>query len=208
MFRGRQTIAVALAAGAVAAATITSVASGGSTAAGYNTSQAPTVTLLAAAPTGSSADALIAVGDTMPGGFTFESLPDGVSLFPRGNGRADVFVNHETSTVPFPYNAPFGGATPEANQNDFTNSEVSQLNFNQQSGEIPQASKAISTLENLQRFCSNFLASAAEGFKRPILFNEEAQDWVFLSGTAWPGPASITPVLPEPSRQASSLRRT
>jgi Alkaline phosphatase PhoX len=194
MFRGRKFITVTVAAGVVAAATITSVASGGSTAAGYNTSQAPMVTLLAAAPTGSSADALISVGDTMPGGFTFESIPDGVALFPRGNGRADMFVNHETSLVPFPYNAPFGGATPEANQNDFTNSEVSQLNFNQQSGEITQASKAISTLENFQRFCSNFLASAAEGFKRPILFtNEEAQDWVFRSGTAWPGPASITP---------------
>ena len=194
MFRGRQAIAVTVAAGVVAAATITSVASGGPKAAGYNTSQAPMVTLLAGAPSGSSADAIISVGDTMPGGFTFESIPDGVSVYPRGNGRADVFVNHETSTVPFPYNAPFGGATPEANQNDYTNSEVSQLNFNQQSGGVNHASKAISTLENFQRFCSNFLASAAEGFKQPIFFtNEEAQDWVFRSGTAWPGPASITP---------------
>jgi secreted PhoX family phosphatase len=194
MFRGRRFIAITIAAGAAAAAAVASVASGGSTAAGYNTTQAPMVTLLAGAPASSSADAIISVGDTMQAGYTFESIPDGVSVYPRGNGRADVFVNHETSTVPFPYNAPFGGASPEANQNDYTNSEVSQLNFNQQSGGITSASKAIATAQNFQRFCSNFLASAAEGFNKPILFtNEEAQDWVNRSGTAWPGPASIPP---------------
>ena len=53
------------------------------------------------APASSSADAIISVGDTI-GGYTFESIPDGVSMFARGNGRADVYVNHETSTVPFP----------------------------------------------------------------------------------------------------------
>jgi hypothetical protein len=194
MFRGRRFIAITIAAGAVAAAAIATVASGGSTAAGYNTTQAPMVTLLAGAPASSSADAIISVGDTLPGGYTFESIPDGVSVYPRGNGRADVFVNHETSTVPFPYSSPFGGTSPEANQNDYTNSEVSQLNFNQQSGGITSASKAIATAENFQRFCSNFLAAAAQGFKKPILFtNEEAQDWVNRSGTAWPGPASIAP---------------
>jgi Alkaline phosphatase PhoX len=192
MFRARRSITVTIMVGAVAAATVASAASGGSTAAGYNTAQVPMATLLAGAPADSSADAIISVGDTMPGGFTFESLPDGVSVYPRGNGRADVFVNHETSTVPFPYNAPFAGS--EANQNDFTNSEVSQLDFNQQSGGVTHAAKAIATIENFQRFCSNFLASAAEGFKTPILFtNEEAQDWVNRSGTAWPGPTSIVP---------------
>ena len=54
------------------------------------------------APAGSTADAIISVGDTI-GGYTFESLPDGVSILQRGNGRADVYVNHETSTVPFPF---------------------------------------------------------------------------------------------------------
>ena len=146
MFRGPRFIAITIAASAAAAAAVASVASGGSTAAGYNTTQAPMVTLLADAPTNSSADAIISVGDTMPAGYTFESLPDGVSVYPRGNGRADVFVNHETSTVPFPYSSPFGGATPEANQNDYTNSEVSQLNFNQKSGAITSASKAIATV--------------------------------------------------------------
>jgi hypothetical protein len=200
MFRGRRSIAVTLAVGAVAAAAVASVASGGPTAAGYNTTQAAMVSFvtnpLSGAPPGSTADAFISVGDTI-GGYTFESIPDGVSVYPRGNGRVDVYVNHETSTVPFPYNPPFGGATPlalEANQNDFTNSEVSLLEMKPHKAEINKASKAIASAQNMQRFCASFLATAAEGFKHPILFaNEEAQDWVFRSGTAWPGPTSITP---------------
>jgi Bacterial protein of unknown function (DUF839) len=194
MFRGRRSIVALVTISAAAAATVASVASGGSTAAPYNTSQAAMVTLLAGAPANSAADAIISVGDTI-GGFTFESIPDGVSVSPRGNGRADVFVNHETSTVPFPFASPWPQAAGvEANQNDFTNSEVSQLNFNPRKVEINSVSKAIASLENYQRFCSNYLATAVEGFDRDILLtNEEAQDWVFRSGTAWPGPTFIPP---------------
>ena len=154
-----------------------------------------TTTPASGAPASSSADAIISVGDTI-GGYTFESIPDGVAILERGNGRADVYVNHETSTVPFPYNPPFAGS--EANQNDFVNSELSLLTFTRGTRvEISDASKAIASLENYQRFCSNYLATAIEGFKQPILFtNEEAQDWVFRSGTAWPGPTSITPGTP------------
>jgi uncharacterized protein DUF839 len=197
MFRARRSILATIAAGAVASAAVASVASGGPNADGYNTAQAPMITYTtqpaSGAPASSTADAVISVGDTI-GGYVFESLPDGVAILARGNGRADVYVNHETSTVPFPYNPPFGGATPEANQNDFVNTELSLLTFTGHKIEINTASKAIASLENYQRFCSNFLASAIEGFKQPILFtNEEAQDWVFRSGTAWPGPTSITP---------------
>jgi Alkaline phosphatase PhoX len=197
MFRARRSILVTIAAAAIVAAAVVSVASGGPKAAGYNTAQAPMVTYTTApasgAPAGSTADAIISVGDTI-GDYLFESIPDGVAILARGNGRADVYVNHETSTVPFPYNPPFGGATPEANQNDFVNTELSLLTFTGHKIEINKASKAIASLENYQRFCSNYLATAIEGFKQPILFtNEEAQDWVFRSGTAWPGPTSITP---------------
>jgi Alkaline phosphatase PhoX len=198
MLRARRSILATIAAGVVAAAAVASVASGGQSAAGYNTAQAPMVTYTtnpgSGAPAGSTADAIISVGDTI-GGYTFESIPDGVSVLARGNGRADVYVNHETSTVPFPFNSPWGGSPPnEANQNDFTNSELSQLTFTGHKIEINKASMAIKGLENYQRFCSNFLATAMEGFKQPILFtNEEAQDWVFRSGTAWPGPTFIPP---------------
>ena len=146
-------------------------------------------------PPRSTADAIISVGDTI-GGYTFESIPDGVSIYPRGNGRVDVYVNHETSTVPFPYGPPAGTTWngSEANQNDFTNSEVSLLEMKPNTAEINKASKAIASAQNLHRFCASFIATAAEGFKHPILFaNEEAQDWVFRTGTSWPGPTSIPP---------------
>ena len=200
MFRARRSILATIAAGAVAAAAVASVASGGSAAAPVNTAQAAMVSFTtnpaSGAPANSTADAIISVGDTI-GGYTFESIPDGVAVYPRGNGRADVFVNHETSTVPFPFNSPWAGG--EGNQNDFTNSELSQLNFNQHKKEINSASMAIEGLENYQRFCSNYLATAVEGFDRDILFtNEEAQDWVYRSGTAWPGPTFI-PTPPNPA---------
>jgi uncharacterized protein DUF839 len=201
MFRARRSILATIAAGALAAAVVASVASGGPNAAGYNTTQAAMVSFAttpsSGAPATSKADAIISVGDTI-GGYTFESIPDGVSVYPRGNGRADVYVNHETSTVPFP----FASAWPQAggvelNQNDFTNSEVSLFEMKPNTVEINKASKAIASSQNLHRFCANFLATAAEGFKHPILFaNEEAQDWVFRTGTSWPGPTFIAPATP------------
>jgi hypothetical protein len=115
----------------------------------------------------------------------FEAIPDGISLATRGKGRVDVYVNHETSLVPFPYNP--ATATELNSQNDFVNSEVSHLIVNQQSAGVLSASYVIPSSANYQRFCSNFLATAENGFERDILFtNEEAVDWVNREGTAWP----------------------
>ena len=47
---------------------------------------------------------LMTVGDVLPSGYRFEAIPDGIAVRPRGNGRVDLFVNHETGRVPFPYN--------------------------------------------------------------------------------------------------------
>lgn len=135
---------------------------------------------------GSSVTPIISVGDRV-GGFRFESLPDGISIDPNfnGNGTADILVNHETSTVPFPYNPT---APTEANsQNDFVNAEVSRLRLNQHSAGVLSGSYAIGSEANYQRFCSNYLATAKEGFDRPIFMtNEEAIDWVNRTGKAWP----------------------
>ena len=62
---------------------------------------------------------LLTVGDVLPSGYRFEAIPDGISVLTRGQGRVDLFVNHETSKVPFPYNA----AAPAAanGENDFDN---------------------------------------------------------------------------------------
>ena len=119
---------------------------------------------------------IITVGDLFSRGFAFESIPDGISLRTRPGGRVDVFVNHETSTVPFP-----------ATLTDFTNSMVSRLSLNQATGGVMFGTYVVPSEANFQRFCSNFLAGAAHGFERPLLFtNEEATDFVNRRGVAWP----------------------
>ena len=62
-------------------------------------------------------------------GFRFEAIPDGISLQTRGGGRVDLYVNHETSKVPFPFNPGQSTAGPPASngESDFDNSQVSQI---------------------------------------------------------------------------------
>ena len=89
MSRARRSILVTIAAGALAAAAVASVASGGPNAAGYNTAQAAmvsfTTTPASGAPASSTGDAIISVGDTI-GGYTFESIPDGVAILRGATG--------------------------------------------------------------------------------------------------------------------------
>jgi hypothetical protein len=159
----------------------TGTAGAGDNNSGFQTSQAAMLTPLVA---GSTVTPIITVGDTVRD-YRFEAIPDGISLDPNGSGTVDVYVNHETSLVPFPYTP---AAPTEANsQNDFVNSELSRLRLNQHSAGILQAGLAIGSEANYQRFCSNYLATAKEGFDRPILMtNEEAIDWVNRTGKAWP----------------------
>jgi hypothetical protein len=157
---------------------------------GFKTPQAA---MLTPAP-GWTVEPLITVGETLPGtSYRFESIPDGISLLKRnGHGwhnngaghHVDVYVNHETSTVPFPFTPATG-----VGFNDFTNAMVSRLTLNPKTGGILQGKYVIPSEANYQRFCSNFLATHEQGFSRPILFtNEEAIDWVNRTGTAWPAP--------------------
>src|SRR4029453_468772 len=107
----------------------------------------------------------------------------------RGNGRVDVYVNHETSKVPFPFNT----ATPTASngESDFDNSQVSHLILNRNSAGALDGSFAIPSSGGFQRFCSNYLATSKEGFDREILFtNEESPDYVFRQEDSWPPPLS------------------
>ncbi len=135
---------------------------------------------------GATVTPLMTVGDTLPGGFRYEAIPDGISLRTRDSDRVELFVNHETSTVPFPFTFP-GSAVESANQNDFDNSQVSHLVLNRHTAGVLRASMVIDSSAGFQRFCSNYLATSAEGFDRPILLtNEEAIDWVKRSGTSWP----------------------
>jgi Bacterial protein of unknown function (DUF839) len=169
--------AIAVGLAAVAAAT---AANGGP---GFKTAQGPMIDPVAA---GASYEPIISVGDTLGGGYMFESIPDGISLSKNGNGTVDLYVNHETSTVPFPYT--FTAATGTGTGfNDFTNALVSKLRLHQKSGGVLSGSYAITSDQNFQRFCSNFLATEEQGFDRSMLFtNEEGIDWVNRAGTAWP----------------------
>ena len=97
----------------------------------------------------------------------------------------DLYINHETSFVPFPYTP---SAPTEANsQNDFDNSQLSHLALNGETAGILSGEMAIKSAQNYQRFCSNFLATKENGFNRPLLFtNEEGIDWVKREGKAFP----------------------
>jgi hypothetical protein len=180
----RRKFGVLLAGIVAVSAVATAAAFAGDNDSGFKTSQA---SMLSCPSCGNEVVPIITVGDTLPGGYRFEAIPDGISLRARGNGRLDLYVNHETSTVAFPYNA--AAPTATNSQNDFDNSQVSLLGLNQHSKGVLFGRYAIASGENYQRFCSNYLATAAEGFDREIFFtNEEAQDYVFRTGTAWDKP--------------------
>lgn len=167
----------------------------GSRPAGFKTSVAP---MLDAVKEGVKIEAIISTGDALASGYEFESIPDGIALKAGPSGKVTVYVNHETSTVPFPYQgyrpATAGPPpTPELfastanSQNDFNNAEVSKLVLGTHTASVLSGRLAIKSAGNFQRFCSNYLATAKEGFSRDILFtNEEAVDWVNRAGQAWP----------------------
>jgi hypothetical protein len=170
---------VFLALAGVAATALATASAAGADPAGFRTSQPP---LLTPVKSGVAVEPIISVGDTLKDGYTFEAIPDGISVVGHGQGRADVYVNHETSTVPFPFTPATG-----IGFNDFTNAMLSNLKVNAQTHGVLEGSYVIPSEANYQRFCSNFLAGADAGFERPLIFaNEEATDVVNRVGTAWP----------------------
>jgi hypothetical protein len=132
---------------------------------------------------------LLTVGDELANGYQFEAIPDGISVRPRGQRRVDLFVNHETSKVPFPFpNTITPPASPTAAnaESDFDNSQVSQLSLNA-AGRVLDGSFVIDSGGGFQRFCSNYLATSKEGFDQDIFFtNEESPDYVLRQEESWP----------------------
>jgi hypothetical protein len=138
---------------------------------------------------------LLTVGDVLPSGYRFEAIPDGIALRTRGQGRVDLFVNHETSKGPFPFNR----ANPMAanGENDFDNAQVSRLILNQHSAGTLNGSFVIPSSAGYQRFCSSYLATEKEGFDRDILLtNEESPDYFLRQTASWP-PALTDPAQDE-----------
>jgi hypothetical protein len=181
--RGRTTLLVAALFAAVAAfAPATAL---GKQKSGFKTSKPP---MLTPVKPGVTVTPLMTVGDTLASGYRFESIPDGISLLNRGSKRVNVFVNHETGKVPFPW-SPTGGNTEANAENDFDNSQVSELTLSRQTAGVLRGSFAIDSSSGFQRFCSNYLATKKEGFTRDILFtNEESPDYVFRQEDSWPPP--------------------
>lgn len=144
----------------------------------FRTEQDPMLTNLS----GGSVVPIVTVGDNI-GGFMWEAIPDGISVLRRTQNSINVFINHETSTVPFPYSNP-----PSAsNLNDFTDSQVSVLRINRNSLKITRAKYVIDDGDDYHRLCSNFMAGPKHGFERNLLLtNEEGIDWVNRAGLQWP----------------------
>ncbi|MBA2331268.1 MAG: hypothetical protein H0V94_00560, partial [Actinobacteria bacterium] len=111
---------------------------------GFTTAQGPMLEGVG----GASYKPIISVGDRLNGGYMFESIPDGIAFSKNGKGTVDLFVNHETSTVPFP-----GIFT------DFTNAMVSELRLSQNGGGVLRGRYVIPSSANFQRFCSSYLAT-------------------------------------------------
>ena len=145
---------------------------------GFKTDQDAMLTPVAS---GVSVDPIITVGETL-GSYRFEAIPDGISIRKTAAGT-EIWVNHETARVPFPYNLP----PSPANQNDFDNAQLSHMWLDPATSSVVSAELVIRSTENFQRFCSNYLATSKEGFERSLLFtNEETPDWTNRTGNAWP----------------------
>jgi hypothetical protein len=161
---------------------------------GFKTAQAPMLNC----PSCSEVTPVLTVGDRLGSGYRFEAIPDGISVRTRGQGRADLYVNHETSKVPFPYNT--ANPTAANGESDFDNAQVSRLILNQHSAGVLNGSFVIPSSAGYQRFCSNYLATSREGFDRDIFFtNEESPDYVLRREDSWP------PALTDPNQEENGV---
>ena len=124
---------------------------------------------------GTTVKPIITVGESVAG-YTFEALPDGISLAgTNGRGTLDVLLNHETSKVPFP-----------ATRADHVNALLSEIRLTSNGAGVVRGRYVIPSSAGYQRFCSNFLAGPAEGFERDTLFTvEEARDIVLRQEESW-----------------------
>jgi hypothetical protein len=192
--RKRRIALLVLATAAISVAGVTSAFAGDNDS-GFKTSRP---SMLTAVMNGASATPLLTVGDTLNSGYRFESIPDGISLRTRGQGRVDLYVNHETAKVPFPFNR--ANPTAANGENDFDNAQVSKLILNQHSAGTLNGSFVIPSSLGYQRFCSNYLATAKEGFDREIFFtNEESPDYVLRQTASWP------PALDDPAQEENGV---
>src|SRR6266850_3844837 len=138
----RRRIAAIVGVAAIAASIVPAgVVSATSPNSGFLTSAPP---MLKALASGVTVKPIITVGDHV-GSYRFEAIPDGIAIDPRGGDRLDIYVNHETSTVPFP--PPPGGLS------DFDNAQLSHLVLKAGSAKVITGNRVIDSSSNYQRFC-------------------------------------------------------
>ena len=142
----------------------------------FLTSTAPYITVVD--PVNDSVRALITSGDTLPTGYTFAQIPDGLGATRNGDGTVDVFSNHELT-------AAMGFA------------KVSKLKLKQGTGGIISAGFDIDGSEGYERLCSASLVESF-GFQHPtFLTNEEVDDGISLAVDAKTGKITEMPWLGE-----------
>lgn len=180
--RRRMAFACAL----LAMATVISGTSAVSASPGFKTAQPSMLTPMKA---GVVVTPLLTVGDDV-GTYQFEAIPDGISVRPIAGGLVELYVNHETSKVPFPYSVNTTVTpTSASGESDFDNSQVSLLTLDTGTADVLGGSFVIPSSAGFQRFCSNYLATSREGFTKDVLFtNEESPDYVFREEDSWPPP--------------------
>ena len=142
--RGRTILAcLALAVAITVSATATAGAQSG-----FRTAQP---SMLAPVKAGVQVRPLLTVGDMLSSGYRFEAIPDGISVRLRRGGRVELYVNHETGKVPFPYVT--AAPTAANGENDFDNAQVSRLTLNRRSRGTLSGSLIIPSRLGYQRFC-------------------------------------------------------
>ncbi len=189
MSKRRRTALLVLAIAAISIAGATAALAGSSADPGFKTSKDAFLD----GRNGWTTEAIISVGDTLPGGYMFEAIPDGISIGKIDQRRTvDLLVNHELSPVPFP-----------ATRQDPINSTVSRLRLSQATAGVLGGEYVIPQSAGYQRFCSNFVVSRDHGFERRLLLtNEEARDIVLRQADSWHQP---TVALSEPGAEQAGV---
>jgi hypothetical protein len=190
--RRRMAFACAL----LAMATVISGTGAASASPGFKTAQP---SMLIPIKAGITVTPLLTVGDDV-GTYQFEAIPDGISVRPIASGLVELYVNHETSKVPFPYNPGLWTQDPGESQSDFDNAQVSKLILDAATADTLSGSFVIPSSGGFQRFCSNYLATSKEGFTKDILFtNEESPDYSLRQENSWP------PTLSDPNQEENGV---
>jgi hypothetical protein len=187
---------MALASALLAMATVISGTGAVSASPGFKTAQP---SMLIPIKAGITVTPLLTVGDDV-GTYRFEAIPDGISVRPIAGGLVELYVNHETSKVPFPYNPGLWTQDPGESQSDFDNAQVSKLILDAATADTLSGSYVIPSSGGFQRFCSNYLATSKEGFTKDILFtNEESPDYSLRQEDSWP------PTLADPNQEENGV---